>query len=85
MKKQRRKKEPKQPKQKKKFKDTGLAKLMNEFSNATKSEKSDVAFSSKYAGKEIKIKSKRIRQDKEKKSNILPLVGILAAALLFKG
>lgn len=76
-------------KQRKKFKETGLAKLVNEMGSGIKKASSvGPSFNSEYQGKEIKIKAKRIKpqpEQSEKKFNYIPLIGIAAIAFfMFK-
>jgi hypothetical protein len=76
----------KRVKQRKKFKDTGLAKLINEMGTSIKkSTGNDTSFSAEYGGKEIKVTAKKVKQPAPKKNNLLPIIGIgLAAFLLLK-
>jgi hypothetical protein len=76
-------------KQRKKFKETGLAKLVQEMGSGIKKASSvGPSFVSEYQGKEIKIKAKRIKpqpEQSEKKFNYIPLIGIAAIAFfMFK-
>lgn len=76
-------------KQRKKFKETGLAKLVQEMGSGIKKASSvGPSFNSEYQGKEIKIKAKRIKpqpEQSEKKFNYIPLIGIAAIAFfMFK-
>jgi hypothetical protein len=76
-------------KQRKKFKETGLAKLVQEMGSGIKKASSvGPSFNSEYQGKEIKIKAKRIKpqpEQSEKKFNYIPLIGMAAIAFfMFK-
>jgi hypothetical protein len=76
-------------KQRKKFKETGLAKLVKEMgSGIQKASSVNPSFNAVYQGKEIKIKTKRIKpqpEQSEKKFNYIPLIGIAAIAFfMFK-
>jgi hypothetical protein len=76
-------------KQRKKFKETGLAKLVQEMGSGIKKASSvGPSFNSEYQGKEIKIKDKRIKpqpEQSEKKFNYIPLIGMAAIAFfMFK-